>query len=372
MAFGRDHERILLLRSALGDESSSSSFLRSATLLDLTGHITRNSDYYSAIGGSADIWKGTWLKDTGNCKVAIKIVRANSDSEHGHRIMNKRLRKEILVWHALNHQNILPLFGITYEFGRDRPMGMVCPWLDNGNLNSYLDRHGASLALRDRFRILCDVAAGLSYLHSLNVVHGDLTGSNILFDDEGKALLADFGLSNVVFEACGPSYVTSSIGGSVRWAAPEHFYISDGDRVSTVTTHGDIYSYGSVVLQALSGKLPYHYIAKDSEVLITLHHGTHPPRPEDLADNHWELITRCWAEDPHIRPDIRYVSERVQNHYWAQFTATDCGVVPRIPSSAKATTADNAVVLRGTPFSTLAFIGAFIICGFILYHTLMH
>jgi hypothetical protein len=70
MAFGRDHERILLLRRALSNESSSIS-LRSTTLLDLTGHITRDSDYYSAYGGSADIWKGNWHKDTGNCKVRL-------------------------------------------------------------------------------------------------------------------------------------------------------------------------------------------------------------------------------------------------------------------------------------------------------------
>jgi serine/threonine protein kinase len=73
--------------------------------------------------------------------------------------------------------------------------------------------------------------------------------SNILFDDEGKAFFADFGLSNIVFEAYGPLYVTLSIGGAVRWAAPKHFHISDGNRVSTVTTHSDIYSYGSVMLQ---------------------------------------------------------------------------------------------------------------------------
>jgi serine/threonine protein kinase len=76
-----------------------------------------------------------------------------------------------------------------------------------------------------------------------------LCQSNILLDDEGKALLSDFGLSNVVVGARGPLYITSSIGGSVRWAAPENFSISEGDRVSTVTTHGDIYSYGSVMLQ---------------------------------------------------------------------------------------------------------------------------
>ena len=59
-----------------------------------------------------------------------------------------------MVWQKLNHENILPLLGITFDFGRDNPMGMVCPWLENGNLNGYLERQGDVLALRDRFRIV--------------------------------------------------------------------------------------------------------------------------------------------------------------------------------------------------------------------------
>jgi hypothetical protein len=66
--------KILLLHGALSNKSFSS-FTLPSTLLDLTGHITRNSDYHSAYGGSADIWKGIWLKDTGtsNCKVRLDI-----------------------------------------------------------------------------------------------------------------------------------------------------------------------------------------------------------------------------------------------------------------------------------------------------------
>lgn len=105
-------------------------------------------------------------------------------------------------------------------------------------------------------------------VHSQHVVHGDLTGvrtlttefiivlinypfpkSNILLDGDLKVFLADFGLSNVVSEACGLLYITSSIGGSVRWAAPECFRISGGSSISPVTTHSDIYSYGGVMLQ---------------------------------------------------------------------------------------------------------------------------
>jgi hypothetical protein len=68
-----DHKKTLLLRSALSDQSSSSFSHRSTTLLDLTGRITRDSDYYSACGGSADIWKGKLLKDIDNCKVRLGI-----------------------------------------------------------------------------------------------------------------------------------------------------------------------------------------------------------------------------------------------------------------------------------------------------------
>jgi hypothetical protein len=59
-----------------------------------------------------------------------------------------------MVWQKLDHENIIPFLGITFDFGRDGPMGMVCPWLDNGNLNGYLDRRGAALTLCERFRIV--------------------------------------------------------------------------------------------------------------------------------------------------------------------------------------------------------------------------
>jgi hypothetical protein len=64
--------------------------------------------------------------------------------------------------------------------------------------------------------------------------------------------------------------------------------------------------------QTLSGKLPYYHLRRDSEVLIELHQGVHPLRPPELADEHWALICRCWAEDPNARPDIKEVSECVQ------------------------------------------------------------
>jgi hypothetical protein len=54
----------------------------------------------------------------------------------------------------LKHNNIVPLLGITFDFGPNNPMGMVCPWLENGNLNGYLERRSAALMAWDPFQIV--------------------------------------------------------------------------------------------------------------------------------------------------------------------------------------------------------------------------
>ena len=90
------------------------------------------------------------------------------------------------------------------------------------------------------------------------------------------------------------------------------------------------------------------------------------------VNDHWELITCCWAENPRARPDIKLVSESVQNHYQVQFAAADRQVVPCILNTPQTTPADNAVIFRSALFSMLAFIWALILGSFVLCHTLMN
>lgn len=81
------------------------------------------------------------------------------------------------------------------------------------------------------------------------MVHGDLTGANILVADDGSACLCDFGLSSITAEFQGTSYMTSTMGGNVRWQAPELLLVAEGRMVHKVNTHSDVYSYGSVTLE---------------------------------------------------------------------------------------------------------------------------
>jgi len=273
----------------------------------------RDGRYPCAQGGFGDIWKGTWRRDSDDCKVAIKVLRSRTDDPEVEAKMHKRLRRELNVWQRLNHENILPLLGIVSDFGHYT--AFVCPWLENGSVRRYLDRCGCILSMMDCLQLLCEVAAGLSYLHSFSVIHGDLTGSNILIDDEGKACLCDFGLSSIAAEFQGTSFLTSTIGGNVRWAAPELYRVVENDSVPAITTHSDIYSYGSVVLEVLSGHVPYSYLLRDAQVIIEVHKGVKPRRPTTpmVTDQLWSFINTCWADEPNDRPNIAEVSKSMQH-----------------------------------------------------------
>ncbi|KAF9230141.1 kinase-like protein, partial [Melanogaster broomeanus] len=229
------------------------------------------------------------------------------------------LRREIKVWLNLNHVNIVPLFGTTMDFGRFP--AMVCPWLENGQLSSYLERQGNTLTTGERLTLLSDVAVGLQYLHSQSVVHGDLSGSNVLIDDKGRACITDFGLSMLLTELGGSTFAVSvQAGGTLRWAAPENLHLNmqvSGDRENipkvSPTTRSDIYSFGRIMLQVLTGKIPYHYYPADARVVLAISQGENPQRADlaAITDRRWAFIQKCWStvDEGQSRPSDEEIVE---------------------------------------------------------------
>ncbi|KAG8724263.1 hypothetical protein FRC09_020551 [Ceratobasidium sp. 395] len=66
---------------------------------------------------------------------------------------------------------------------------MVSPWMENGNLMTYIKRNSSV----NRYQLCTEVAQGLAYLHKREMVHGDLKAANVLISDRGVAMLTDFG-----------------------------------------------------------------------------------------------------------------------------------------------------------------------------------
>jgi len=164
----------------------------------------------------------------------------------------------------------------------------------------------------------------------MNLIHGDLKGANILINNELRACLADFGLARIMFDPkSGFATVTASSSvGTIRWMAPElldpdRFGMEDGNPTKCT----DIYALAMVVLQVLTGRIPFYGIKEHSigyKVII----GDRPPRPSadsatGITDNVWRMMESCWHQDRKQRMDISTVLKILNEaaRYWVPPTA---------------------------------------------------
>ncbi|KIJ67424.1 hypothetical protein HYDPIDRAFT_108191, partial [Hydnomerulius pinastri MD-312] len=293
---------------------------------NLTGRVCKLSEHPVAFGGFSDIWSCTLDRRSSvmvfhreeeddrdhrsvNPAVAVKAVRIHADGGEDIAKKCKRVTRELEVWKRLKHSNILPLYGVTFGFG---PLpAMVCPWMDHGTITTHLQQ--GQLSMIERWELLCDTIAGLDYLHSESVIHGDLSGANILINRYGNAVLSDFGLSTILLEFFGNAFFTSTVRGSIRWTAPELICFHDGP--ITPSRESDMYSFGSIMFQVLSGEVPYSNLKNDAQVIFAISQGIIPLRPQWIHNRQWGFIQQCWSKSLGDRPTSREASPFVDEEY---------------------------------------------------------
>ncbi|KAJ8590707.1 kinase-like protein [Rhizopogon salebrosus TDB-379] len=269
----------------------------SLILPDLTGQINKESSRYPVAQGSlGDVWKCTRQVKPPQL-VAVKCLRIDIADDCLKKMFTERLEHELQQNTQLKHRNLLPLIGITRGFG-SLP-AIVSPWMHNGSLTMLLDRDFQHLTIIRMLQILRDIASALQYLHSKDIAHGDLTGNNILIDEKGNAFVADHGILAFCSELSGASYITSN----VRWTAPENFRISEDEE--PISPPGpqlapDIYSFGCVMLQVFTGRVPYSECRSDHQVVVQILRGKTPVRPlNPIGDTLWDFTQKCWLEAEH-------------------------------------------------------------------------
>ncbi|KAF8602999.1 kinase-like protein [Ceratobasidium sp. AG-I] len=256
-------------------------------------------------GGSfGDIWKSELDDGT---KVAIKCLRLHTIAEDGPKGL-KRAAREIYMWSKAKHPNVHELMGVIIF---KEHLGMVSMWMENGSLHGYIRENPGV----DRYQLSVQVASGVSYLHSIRMVHGDIKALNILVSHDGVAKLSDFDhsiLSNgtLVFSA-----TTNVGGGTLRWMAPELLVSTEGGNIQTAvrTMKTDIYALGMTILEVMTGKVPYSEYLQDQGIIRALDRKEYPVRPKELictneqADAVWALLLECWDHDAVTRPGALYV-----------------------------------------------------------------
>ena len=234
-------------------------------------------------GGMSEVWCATDL-ELGR-RVAVKLLAPNED--------NARFEREARAIAALAHPNVTQL----YDYGESdgRPF-MVLEYLPGGSLEELLQANGA-LPDENTRRIATEVSAGLAHAHARGLVHRDLKPSNVLFDDEGRAKLADFGIARM---AAGDGTLTEAgtVMGTAAYISPEQ---ASG---LPATAASDVYSFGVLLFRMLTGRLPFE--AGDPLALIVKHRDELPPpvasvrpdAPPDLA----ALTDATLVKDPNARP----------------------------------------------------------------------
>ncbi|OAX31979.1 kinase-like protein [Rhizopogon vinicolor AM-OR11-026] len=257
-------------------------------------------------GGFSDVWKCSMSTPSGRLPVAVKSIKViQSDNKKLQYKAGRGIRREAYVWTQLSHDHILPLEGITNDF--ESLPALISLWMVNGSLNDYLKRDFPQLSDSRKSGLIRQVVAGLSYLHGKGIVHGDLTGANILVDDSGSLRIADFALSMPIAEA-GDEMFSSSHVGTLRWLAPEFVDINfEGVEGKKPTKPGDIYAFGCVMLQILSGKTPYSWITPAAQITVAIASGQEPFKHRvhmNMGEVYEPLSSRCLSKIPEQRPSI--------------------------------------------------------------------
>jgi len=234
--------------------------------------------------------------------VAIKSFRVYNPDDV--QIMIQIMSKEAVMWKWLEHPSILPFLGISTVFG----LSVITPWMFSGNLNTYIAGHQDA----NRVTLLYQISQGIEFLHSRQVVHGDLKGRNIFVDNSGHIRIADFGMTFITSD---PRSVNVSADGtqhnSSRWMSPELLDPNHNSVTDLPTKACDLYAFGMVAIEVFSGEIPFLGVG-NQRVVSKVIAGDQPPRPAaspkvGLSDDIWAMMQTCWQHEPQKRPHIREV-----------------------------------------------------------------
>ncbi|MBA2625957.1 MAG: serine/threonine protein kinase, partial [Acidimicrobiia bacterium] len=173
-------------------------------------------------------------------RVALKVLHpALADDQ----AFLRRFRAEARAAAALSHPNLMAV----YDWSDEDPY-LVLEYLGGGSLRALLDR-GRHLSVAQAVVVGLEAARALDYAHTKGFVHRDIKPANLLFGDEGRLRIADFGLARALSEATWTEPGDGLIG-TARYAAPEQ---ASGARVDG---KADVYALGLVLIESVTGTVP--------------------------------------------------------------------------------------------------------------------
>ncbi|WP_234401744.1 serine/threonine-protein kinase, partial [Thermobifida halotolerans] len=249
-------------------------------------------------GGMGEVWRGH--DERLDRPVAVKLIHPEAISDEG---TVARFRREARVTARLaGHPNIV----ILYDYGADGETVYAVMELVTGCPLNVLLRERGPLPIRLAARWGAQVCAGLAAAHAAGVVHRDIKPGNLMVVDAdtaegGTVKVLDFGIAGFHEAAMQSRRLTRTgeLFGTPLYMSPEQI------QMLPVGASGDLYSFGAVLFQMLTGRPPFQ--APDPMPVLRMHLTEQPPdpaglRPEVPAELA-ELVVALLAKDPAHRPE---------------------------------------------------------------------
>ncbi|CAH8355153.1 unnamed protein product [Eruca vesicaria subsp. sativa] len=204
--------------------------------------LEKSTDKFSAMrvlgeGGFGRVYQGSMEDGT---EIAVKLLTRDNQNR------DREFIAEVEMLSRLHHRNLVKLIGICIE-GRTRCL--IYELVHNGSVESHL--HEGTLGWDARLKIALGAARGLAYLHedsNPRVIHRDFKASNVLLEDDFTPKVSDFGLAREATEKS--QHISTRVMGTFGYVAPE--YAMTGH----LLVKSDVYSYGVVLLELLTGRRP--------------------------------------------------------------------------------------------------------------------
>ncbi|PWA35628.1 leucine-rich repeat protein [Artemisia annua] len=243
------------------------------------GQLLKATDGFSGAnlireGGFSSVYKGI-LDSNDDKTVAIKVLHLQTRGAH------KSFIAECEAWRNIRHRNLLKIITScsSVDFQGNDFEALVYEFMPNGSVHDWLhsSANTSKLNLLQRINILRDVANALDYLHNrcqTTIIHGDLKPSNILLDADMVAHVGDFGLARILGIELNQNSSTG-VKGTIGYAPPEYGLGSE------MTSIGDVYSFGILLLEVMTGKKPTDDMFNDG---LSLHKFAYMAFPDQVID----------------------------------------------------------------------------------------
>lgn len=237
-------------------------------------------------GGTSIVYKAKRLAD--NRVVAIKVIR---DELENIRELERHFRLEAEALNKMSHRNIRRILGIGQW---NDSLYMVTEYIDGKTLKEIISE--GPVPIKTAVDYALQIAAGIEHAHRKNIIHRDIKPQNIIVSNDGTVKIVDFGIARMTNQTT-RTMAGKDVVGSVHYLSPEQA------RGGQVDSRSDIYSFGILLYEMFTGKVPFQ---GDEAVSIAMKHINQiaePPQSvnHDITQGLNDIIVKCIQKDPENR-----------------------------------------------------------------------